>query len=585
MASAVIIGAGPGGLSAAYELARLGIRPTVVEADRDIGGHRFFSKVPLVNRMWREILGDDLLLRPRLSRIYYGGRFFDYPLRPLNALLGLGPLEAARVGASYARTRLRPSRREDNLEEWVSNRFGRRLYEIFFKTYTEKVWGVPCTEISADWAAQRIRNLSLAEAVRAALFGGATDGGGSVITTLIDQFHYPRLGPGMMWERCAERVERDGGEVRLGLRVERLRHADGRVLEVVAVDRAGQRVSLAAEHVISTMAVRDLVRALDPAPPDEVRLAAEALAYRDYLAVVLIVQRREVFPDNWIYIHSPEVRLGRIQNYKNWSPEMVPDPSRTALGLEYFLSHRDPEWEWPDEELIARGVRECAHIGLVAPAEVEDGTVVRVRKAYPVYDHAYRDNLARVRAWTDGLANLQLVGRNGQHRYNNQDHSMLAGVWAARNVAGAQHDLWSINVDADYHEGGAAEAPRDRLVPGPVVRVEAAAMARVFSRLDPVALGSAVGIVAAIGILLATVALLLKGGQVVGPNLALLGQILPGYRVSWSGALVGLVETLALGFALGWSAAWLRNRALYARVQDLRRRAREELEGRVLDEV
>lgn len=603
MNGAVIIGAGPAGLSAAYELGKLGIRATVVEADRgvgglartvvhrgfrfDIGGHRFFSKVPLVNQLCREILGDDLLLRPRLSRIYYAGRYFDYPLRPLNALGGLGPLEALRVGASYLRARLHPSAEEVNLEQWVSNRFGRRLYEIFFRTYTEKVWGVPCSEISADWAAQRIRNLSLAEAVRAALFGGATDSRGAVLTTLVDEFHYPRHGPGMMWERCAELVERGGGEVRCGLRVERVRHEGGRVVGVDAVADDGSCAAFEGEHFVSTMAIRDLVRALDPAPPQEVRDAAERLAYRDYLAVVLIVNRRDVFPDNWIYIHSPEVRLGRVQNYKNWSPEMVPDESRTALGLEYFLWESDPEWSWPDEALVEQGIRECARIGLVSPGEVEDGTVVRVRKAYPVYDHAYRANLATIRAWMEGLGNLQLAGRNGQHRYNNQDHSMLAGVYAARNVAGARHDLWAINVDAEYLEEETARgATSDRQVPRRLPRpAEEAVLARVLARLDPVALGAAVGIVAGLSLFLATAVLLLEGGEVVGPNLSLLGQILPGFRVTWRGALVGFAEMLVAGFALGWIAAWLRNRAVLARAQSLSRQARRALEGRVLDQV
>jgi protoporphyrinogen oxidase len=340
MTTALIIGAGPAGLTAAYEASKLGIRPTVVEADPvvgglsrtvtyngyrfDIGGHRFFSKVPLVNELWQEILGEEFLLRPRLSRIHYRGHFFDYPLKPLNALAGLGPVEALLVGASYARAMVAPHRQETNFEQWVSNRFGQRLYEIFFKTYTEKVWGMPCSEISADWAAQRIKNLSLSEAVRNAVFSRKHGDDGQLITSLIEQFHYPRFGPGMMWERCRELVARQGGETVHGIRVERIRHRHGRVEAVYGRNAAGQLVELAGDQVISSMPIRELVQALDPAPPDEVLRAANALRYRDYLTVVLVVKRADVFPDNWIYIHSPEVKVGRIQNYKNWSPYMVP---------------------------------------------------------------------------------------------------------------------------------------------------------------------------------------------------------------------------------------------------------------------
>jgi protoporphyrinogen oxidase len=606
MTTAVIIGAGPAGLTAAYELERLGVRPTVLEADSvvgglsrtvehrgyrfDIGGHRFFSKVPLVNELWEEILGEDLLRRPRLSRIYYNGRYFDYPLRPLNALLGLGPIEAVRIALSYAWVKITPAAEETNLEQWVSNRFGRRLYEIFFKTYTEKVWGIPCSEISADWAAQRIKNLSFGEALRAMVFRSGKDASGQVITTLIDEFLYPRFGPGMMWERCAERVESGGGEVLLGVRAEKVRHRDGRVVAVEGRGAGGETAEFAADHFISTMAVRDLVRALDPPPPEEVRCAAEKLTYRDYLAVALIVKRPDVFPDNWIYIHSPEVRLGRIQNYKNWSPEMVPDPSRTTLGLEYFLWESDPEWTYPAERLIEDGIADCVRIGILAPEEVEGGTVVRVPKAYPVYDQNYRDHLAVVRSWLEGLVNLQLVGRNGQHRYNNQDHSMLAGVYAARNITGASHDVWAVNTEAAYHEDGAAHGTGDRLVPSriePSIPLEAVdpVAARVLARLDPVALGAALGVVGGVGLFLATVTLLIKGGPVVGPTLSLLTQYLPGYSVTWRGAIVGLLEAMAGGFALGVGTAWLRNRALFAYARNVQRRATAKLRERILDEV
>ena len=609
-AAPVIIGGGPAGLTAAYELDKLGSGSTVLEADQqvgglsrtvhyegyrfDIGGHRFFSKVPLINELWHEILGDEFLLRPRVSRIFYDGKFFDYPLKPLNALRNLGPVEAVRVALSYARSQVAPERDERSFEAWVTNRFGSRLYEIFFKTYTEKVWGMPCSEISADWAAQRIKNLSLLEAVRAAWLGTGSDGDGEVITTLIERFHYPRLGPGMMWDRCEAILAERGVPTLRGHRVEAIRHERGKVVAVVARDADGARVEIPASHCISSMPVRELVAALDPAPPEEVRRAAAGLRYRDYLTAVLILRQADVFHDNWIYIHSPEVKLGRIQNYKNWSPEMVPDAGKTSLGLEYFLWEHDEEWDWPDERLIELGTRECERIGLVDARDVEDGTVVRMRKAYPIYDHAYLDHLQTIRGFLAGIDNLQLVGRNGQHRYNNQDHSMLTAVYAARNLAlGEQYDIWSVNVEEEYHEEGSTPA-RDsgRAVPRPVAReaghvpdaVEAEIL-RALAPLDSVALGAAVGIVAAVGLWVATAVLLVQGGEVVGPTLGLLGQFLIGYSVTWTGALIGAVEAGGLGFLGGYGAAALRNAGIRLFVERVRRRARAKVESDVLDQV
>ncbi len=606
MAEVLVIGAGPAGLTAAYELAKIGRRSTVLEADQqvgglartvsyrgyrfDIGGHRFFSKVPLVNELWKEVLGDDLLQRPRLSRIYYQGRFFDYPLKPLNALIGLGPLEATRIGASYIAARLFPAREERSFEQWVSNRFGRRLYEIFFKTYTEKVWGMPCSEISADWAAQRIKNLSLREAVMNALFRTGRSGDGQLVTSLIERFQYPRHGPGMMWERCAALIEQRGGAVLPGVRVERIMHAHGRVRAVRARAGDGQSLEYGGDHVISTMALSDLVAALDPPAPEEVRLAAQRLRYRDYLTIVLVVRRADVFPDTWIYVHAPEVKLGRVQNYKNWSPEMVPDPTRTSLGLEYFLSEREPEWAWPDERLIEAGISDCARIGLIARQDVEDGTVVRVPKAYPVYDHACRANLATIRDYLSTITNLQLVGRNGQHRYNNQDHSMLAAVYAAHNVCGAHYDVWAVNTEPEYHEHmPRTEMPQERLVPMRVMPEDMLSaetvVERAFARLDPVALGAALGVVAGIGLFLATAILLLRGGATVGPNLALVGQYLIGFTVNWFGALIGMVGVGVCGFALGYVTAWLRNAVLHAYARLLQRRVAAAARRTLLDEV
>jgi len=609
MSHVLTIGAGPAGLTAAYELAKLGVGATVVEADDqvgglsrtvnyrgyrfDIGGHRFFSKVPLINELWHEMLREDFLVRPRLSRIYYREHFFDYPLKALNALAGLGPLEAFLILLSYTKARAFPHAEEANFEQWVSNRFGDRLYEIFFKTYTEKVWGLPCTEISADWAAQRIKNLSLREAVRSSLLGGggrAPDG--QVITTLIEQFHYPRLGPGQMWERCRELVAERGCETVGGIRVERIRHRGGRVECVYGRTSAGAVVELGAEEFISTMPLRELILALDPPPPDAVLAAARTLRYRDYLTAVLIVKRESVFPDNWIYIHSPEVKMGRIQNYKNWSPEMVPDQSRTSLGLEYFLWERDEEWGWSDDRLIDLGVREAARIGLLEPGEVEDGTVVRMKKAYPVYDQHYHASLATIRAYLEGFSNLQTVGRNGLHRYNNQDHSMLTGVYAARNIAGERHDVWAVNTEMEYHEEvtGGTPAAGDRLFP---VQVDLGAGAlspdavidAVFAKLDGVALGAAVGAVSGLGVFLAVAGALLGGDPDLGRGLALLGQYLVGFRVTWAGAWVGLAEAGLIGFALGYFAAWLRNWGMAAYAALLRRRAESKEERDLLDRI
>lgn len=612
MSSALIIGAGPAGLTAAFELSKLGIGSTVLEADQqvgglsrtvnyrgyrfDIGGHRFFSKVPLINELWNEMLGDDLLLRSRLSRIHYRGQFFDYPFKATNALARLGPVEALLVGLSYSRAKLFPDGEETNFEQWVSNRFGRRLYEIFFKTYTEKVWGIPCREISADWAAQRIKNLSLHEAVRNALFGNSQSKDGEIITTLIDRFHYPRFGPGMMWERCEQLLSAQGNETVRGVKVGEIRHRRGHVECVSGRTSAGERVEFGGDQFISTMPLRRLIQSLTPSPPDEVLQAASYLRYRDYLTVVLIARRESVFPDNWIYIHSPEVKMGRIQNYKNWSPEMVPDPSRTSLGLEYFLWDKDEEWNWSKDRLVELGMRECARIGMLEPDEIEDGTVVRMKKAYPVYDQKYHASLATLRGYLETFDNLQTIGRNGLHRYNNQDHSMLTGVYAARNIVGEKHDVWSVNTEMEYHEetrAGDSSARCDRLVPkrleqalepasrlSPDEMIEAA-----FAKLDPVALGASVGLVSGLCLFLATAVLLLKGGPVVGPTLSLLSNYLIGFSVTWPGAVIGLIEAATGGFALGYSVASCRNWGVEAYAYLVRRRAESELQRRLLDKV
>jgi protoporphyrinogen oxidase len=462
---AIIIGAGPAGLTAAYELSKSGVPAVVLEADSvvggiartvnykgylfDIGGHRFFTKWDEINKLWNEILGDKFLTRPRLSRVFYRKKFFFYPLRAKNALFGLGILEAIRIVTSYVRWRLFPHPVEENLEQWVCNRFGRRLYEIFFKTYTEKVWGVPCTEIRAEWAAQRIRGLSLATAIRHALFQG---NGRPKVKTLIDQFQYPERGPGQMWELMADRLREKNYPVLSQRNVVRIRHHAGRATEVVTKGPQGEE-TFSGTHFISSMPIRNLVAALDPPAPESVRQAALNLRYRDFLIVSLIINRKDLMPDNWIYVHDPGVRVGRIQNFKNWSAAMVPDPNKSCVGMEYFVFENDELWSSSDEKLLEMAKREIVHLGLAKEKDIEDGTVVRMPKAYPMYDNGWHEQVNTVRLYLEKhLSNLQLVGRNGMHRYNNQDHSMMTALCAARNILGASHDLWAINTEPDYHE-------------------------------------------------------------------------------------------------------------------------------------
>lgn len=471
--STVIIGAGPAGLTAAYTLAKSGVSSVVLESDSvvggiartaeykgylfDIGGHRFFTKVKLVDEMWREVLGNDFLKRPRLSRIHYGNQFYWYPLKLQNVVSNLGILESARCFFSYVWARIRPDLPEVNFEQWVSNRFGKRLYLKFFKSYTEKVWGIPCTEIQAEWAAQRIKGLSFSTAVKHALQSMFATNNQREVKTLIGEFDYPRRGPGMMWERTAELVEQSGSQVLLNHPVTRIDWEPGVGVTAVYSGEKAYRAS----HYISSMPIRNLLESLSPAPPKHVLEAARQFQYRDFLTVALVIKQDELFPDNWIYIHDPEVLVGRIQNFKNWSPEMVPDPAMTCLGLEYFCFEGDGLWTMKDEELIQLGREEVDRLGLAKKQDVVDGVVVRMPKAYPVYDSNYKSALTVLREFLPELPNLQLVGRNGMHHYNNQDHSMLTAVLAARNVLGATYDLWKVNAEDEYHESGAEITEED----------------------------------------------------------------------------------------------------------------------------
>ena len=463
-----VIGGGPAGLTAALMLAEEGEPTHVVEASSlvggiarteqykgyrfDIGGHRFFTKVGEVDALWKRLMGDDFIIVPRLSRIYYEGKYYDYPLKVGNTLRNLGAVESVRIGLSYLGARLRPTRAEDTFDQWVTNRFGKRLFDRFFRTYTEKVWGIPCSSIRADWAAQRIQNLSLVKAVRTALIGG------NDTTSLIEEFQYPRLGPGMMWEKVRDMLRWHGGRVDMNTRVDAVHHdGSGRVTEVTMACPDGRNERLGVRSVVNTMPLGRLVHCMDPPAPAAVLAAAERLKYRDFLIVVLIVDEPDPFPDNWIYIHSPDVQVGRIQNFRSWSREMVPDENRSSIGLEYFCHVGDGLWESDDASLIEQGKRELAALGLVDASNVVDGTVIRQPKAYPVYDENYREAVDAISEWVGEFDNLYTVGRNGMHRYNNQDHSMLTAMLAARNLMGEDHDVWNVNVERSYHEEFVAE--------------------------------------------------------------------------------------------------------------------------------
>jgi protoporphyrinogen oxidase len=488
----LVIGAGPAGLTTAYCLTKETPSVLVIEKDPtyvggisrtvrykdflfDIGGHRFFSKSKEVVDLWHEILPDDFIARPRLSRIFYGGKYYSYPLSAFEALRNLGLVTSAACMLSYAHAKATPIAEPKSFHEWVRNQFGERLFQIFFKTYTEKVWGMSCDEISADWAAQRIKGLDLRVAVMNALKRSlgrkpAPAADGAVVKTLIETFQYPRRGPGMMWEAAAAKVKERGGRVLMGRELAALAYDEKtRLWDIAVATAAGASERYTARHVVSSAPVRELVSKIAPRPIS--LLHARALRYRDFLTVALMVDKPDLFPDNWIYIHDPSVKVGRVQNFRSWSPEMVP-AGMTCLGLEYFCFEGDGLWTAPDDELIALARREIAKIGLVAEGDVVDGCVVRQPKAYPVYDEEYRDHVAMIRLDLErSFPSLHLVGRNGMHKYNNQDHAMMTAMLTARNILADEriYDTWQVNEDAEYHEAGAAGAKEalasERLVP------------------------------------------------------------------------------------------------------------------------
>jgi protoporphyrinogen oxidase len=479
-----IIGAGPAGLTAAYLLGKAKEEVMVFEKDPhyvggisrtetykgyhfDIGGHRFFSKSKEVEDFWTEILGDHMLERPRSSRIYYNKKFFSYPLVAFEALTKLGIWESGLCVLSYLRAKVFPVKNPTNFEDWVVNQFGRRLFNIFFKTYTEKVWGIPCKEISADWAAQRIKGLSLSSAIWNAIFKSKPTRKDQVIKTLIDSFRYPKMGPGMMWEACTMKCKEMGVQVEMNCGIKDIRLENGK-WKVYTHDN---KCFDGFDYVLSTAPMRELITAVAPAFPKQAFESAKKLEYRDFLTVVLICKDEDAFHDNWIYIHDPSVKVGRIQNFKSWSPYMVPDPEMACYGLEYFCFEGDGLWTSSDADLIALATKEINQIGLTHPEAVVDGYVVRQPKAYPVYDQTYKEKVNDVRLALKDYPGLYLIGRNGMHKYNNQDHSMMTAMLASKNIiAGKElYDLWDVNEDAEYHEGGERGAEQgkvsERLVP------------------------------------------------------------------------------------------------------------------------
>lgn len=460
-----ILGAGPAGLAAAYILTQKGRSVVVVERDSQVGGlaksinykgfildygpHRFFTKIAPVLKLWNEVLQDEQVTVNRLTRIYYGGRYFSYPLKAFEALFTLGIVESCRIVASYISVRLVPNRNPKNFAEWVSAKFGKRLFEIFFEAYTEKLWGIPCTEISADWAAQRIKDLSLLKAVRNALLGN--DG---KVKTLIDQFQYPRLASGQLYEKISDYLHDHQQPVLLNTEVTRVHHDSFRVTQVTLKNRqTGVEETVSCGGVISSIPITLLLQQITEPPPQQVLTLAKSLKFRNTILVYLMVEGNKLFPDNWLYIHEPSVGLGRVTNFANWSSDMLPNQYQTPLCCEYWCNFDEPTWRRPEAELLIQAEQELRKIGLLHNEKVSGGFVIRLPRTYPIYAGNYQTALSEIQAYLEPFQNLQLVGRYGAFKYNNQDHSLLMGILAAENVLSpGKHDLWSVNSDSEYVE-------------------------------------------------------------------------------------------------------------------------------------
>lgn len=460
----IIFGAGPAGLAAAISLAKKRKNIAVFEKDKqvggisktlkykgyrfDLGGHRFFTKSKIVNQLWNETLGKKFLTRSRLSRIYYKNRFFSYPLKPMNAFFGLGIIASLEIIASYVWSRLFPYKEEKNYEQWVSNRFGKKLYKTFFKTYNEKLWGLPCTELQAEWVAQRIKGLSLTSAIKNAVFPDR----GNKIKTLISKFNYPRYGPGMMYEKIAENIKKIGGKIIMEEEIVKINHNNFRIVSVITKDKNNNKKEYRSDYFLSSMPITELIKRISPSVPQDILKAAHDLRYRSLLTINVILNSPSPFPDTWIYIHASEVKMGRIQNFYNWSPYMLENKNKTALGLEYFCTEGDTFWKTSDKELIKIGIEELEKIELGKKLDFLDGFVARTPKAYPVYDMAYLDNINLIKDYLKKFINIQPIGCYGMFKYNNMDHSILTGLYAAENILGGKHDIWNVNVDQEYYE-------------------------------------------------------------------------------------------------------------------------------------
>jgi protoporphyrinogen oxidase/putative flippase GtrA len=465
-----ILGGGPAGLAAAYQLTKQGQAVVVVERDARVGGlaksieyqgfvldcgpHRFFTKVAPVLALWNEILGNEQVAINRLTRIYYGGKYFSYPLKALEALLTLGVVESLRILISYVRARLFPRCNPENFAEWVTNQFGKRLFEIFFEGYTEKLWGISCTEISADWAAQRIKGLSLLSALRNALLGN-----NGKVKSLVDQFQFPRLGSGQLYEKICDYLRCHNQHVLLHTEAVRVHHDESHITHVTLRNRqTGVEETVGCSGVISSIPITLLVQQMHAPAPTEVINAAKSLKFRNTILVYLIVEHGDMFPDNWLYINEPTVQLGRVTNFANWSPDMLPNRQQTPLCCEYWCNFDDPMWAKSDDELRLQAEQELRKIALLRHEKVSGGFVVRLPRTYPVYVGNYTAALLEIQAYLKQFQNLQLIGRYGSFKYNNQDHSLLMGILAAENVlTPGKHDLWSINSDSEYQEESSAD--------------------------------------------------------------------------------------------------------------------------------
>jgi len=460
--SVLIVGSGPAGLAAGLELTKNGFDVTIIERENqvggisktilkngnrfDVGGHRFFTKSKEVNKLWEEVLGKDFRETNRLSRIYYNNKFFAYPIEIADTLKKLGFFTSLACLLSFIRYQLFPIKPQRSFADWTTNRFGYKLFEMFFKSYTEKVWGISTNDLSADWAAQRIKGLSLFEAIKTALFKTKKRP-----KSLIDKFKYPKHGPGMMYEKFAQNIEKRGGKIVFNVEIAELTREKNKIVNVVGIDGMGKRVKYSADYYISTMPLPDTVRFLSPTFHGVADIEKK-LKFRDFLSVNLVVNCRDIFPDAWIYVHDPSVDLGRIQNFKNWSHDMAASAKITPLGCEYFCSREDALWRKSDKDLIALASHEMEQIGLIKKSDVLEGNVYRMTDAYPIYNGDYQKYIEKSRLIIDEISNLHVAGRGGMFRYNNMDHSILSGLYVARNIMGKNLDVWGINADEEYHE-------------------------------------------------------------------------------------------------------------------------------------